>query len=73
MAEAWQGMASCEICETMDRAVARAADEAASGETVLLSPGTASFDQFKNYHERGERFAQAARQVTVRAARLFDR
>jgi UDP-N-acetylmuramoylalanine--D-glutamate ligase len=73
MAEAWQGMASCEICETMDRAVARAADEATSGETVLLSPGTASFDQFKNYHERGERFAQAARQVTVRAARLFDR
>ena len=73
MAEAWQDVASCEICETMDRAVARAANDAASGETVLLSPGTASFDQFKNYHERGERFAQAARQVTVRAAQLFDR
>jgi len=73
MAEAWHGVASCEICETMDRAVARAADEAVPGETVLLSPGTASFDQFKNYHERGERFAQAARQVTACAARLFDR
>jgi UDP-N-acetylmuramoylalanine--D-glutamate ligase len=73
MAEAWRDAASCEICETMDRAVTRAADEAMPGETVLLSPGTASFDQFKNYHERGERFAQAARQVTVCAARLFDR
>jgi UDP-N-acetylmuramoylalanine--D-glutamate ligase len=73
MAEAWQDAAACEICETMDRAVARAAGEAMPGETVLLSPGTASFDQFKNYHERGERFAQAARQVTVCAARLADR
>jgi len=73
MAEAWHDAASCEVCETMDRAVARAVAEAMPGETVLLSPGTASFDQFKNYHARGERFAQAARQVTVCAARPSGR
>ncbi len=73
MADAWQGAIPCEVCETMDRAVARAAGEALPGETVLLSPGTASFDQFRNYHERGERFVQAVRQVTVCAAQPTNR
>jgi len=72
MADAWQECVACEICETMDRAVARATVEAAPGETVLLSPGTASFDQFKNYHDRGERFARAVRLVTSCAARSAD-
>jgi UDP-N-acetylmuramoylalanine--D-glutamate ligase len=34
-----------EICETMARAVARAAAEAEPGEVVLLAPAAASFDQ----------------------------
>ena len=63
MAEAWHDAASCEVCETMDRAVARAVAEAMPGETVLLSPGTASFDQFKSYRERGERFTAKVRAV----------
>jgi UDP-N-acetylmuramoylalanine--D-glutamate ligase len=51
-----------EICETMDVAVARAAEEAAAGETVLLAPAAASFDQYDNFERRGEDFiAQVAR------------
>ena len=46
-----------EICETMERAVARAAAEAEAGDTVLLAPAAASFDQYPNFEKRGEHFA----------------
>lgn len=55
--EAWSDGVDCEICETLDRAVKSAFRDARGGETLLLSPGTASFDQFKNYSERGDEFA----------------
>ena len=53
---AWSASVDCEVCGTMERAVEAAKRDAASGETVLLSPGTASFDQFKSFGERGEAF-----------------
>ena len=55
---AWSGAVDCEICETMDRAVAGAMRDAVKGDTVLLSPGTASFDQFANFGRRGDVFAE---------------
>lgn len=45
-----------EICETMERALAAAAAEAAPGEVVLLAPAAASFDQYPNFEKRGEDF-----------------
>lgn len=54
---AWSGAVDCEICGTMERAVGTALHEAARGETLLLSPGTASFDQFKSFGQRGDVFA----------------
>jgi UDP-N-acetylmuramoylalanine--D-glutamate ligase len=42
----------------LERAVAEAHAEAERGEVVLLSPACASYDQFENFEERGERFRQ---------------
>ena len=52
-----------EACITMDRAVARAMADAQPGETVLLAPAAASFDQYDNFEQRGEDFIS---QVTAR-------
>lgn len=43
-------------CGELELAVTRAAAAAEPGEVVLLSPGCASFDQFSDFEERGERF-----------------
>lgn len=52
-----------EICETMDRAVARAAAEAEPGEVVLLAPAAASFDQYPNFEKRGEDFTRLVQKL----------
>ena len=43
-------------CETLERAVGEAAAEAKSGDTVLLSPACASFDQYRDFEARGDEF-----------------
>ncbi|WP_373051080.1 glutamate ligase domain-containing protein, partial [Thalassovita aquimarina] len=45
-----------EVCTTMERAVARAMEDAEEGDTVLLAPAAASFDQYDNFEQRGEDF-----------------
>lgn len=47
-------------CRTLADAVAAARLLVAPGGTVLLSPGAPSFDQFRDYTERGRRFAELA-------------
>lgn len=44
-------------CETLQTAVERATEEASAGDTVLLAPACASFDQFQSYEHRGKVFA----------------
>ncbi len=43
---------------TLDEAVAIAAQAARSGEVVLLSPGGTSYDAFKDFAERGDKFQE---------------
>ena len=45
-----------EVVDTMEAAVARAHAEAQPGETVLLAPAAASFDQYPNFEKRGDHF-----------------
>lgn len=49
--------------EVLDRAVDLARAEASAGTVILLSPASASFDQFTNASERGERFRELARGI----------
>ncbi len=61
-----EGTAPLEPSGTLERAVARARELARPGETVLLAPACASFDQFSGYAERGERFAELVRKEGLR-------
>ena len=45
-------------CQTLERAIDRAAAHAGPGEVVLLAPACSSFDQFENYEHRGRVFKQ---------------
>ena len=59
-ARALEGLADCEICGSLEAAVASAFADALSSNVaapvVLLSPACASFDQFRDFEDRGDRF-----------------
>ncbi|MED5262615.1 MAG: UDP-N-acetylmuramoyl-L-alanine--D-glutamate ligase [Myxococcota bacterium] len=46
-------------CTNLSEAVQRADAESTPGDTVLLSPACASFDQFESYEDRGDQFREA--------------
>jgi len=58
---AFAGITPVHQATTMADAVARAGAGAQRGDAVVLSPGCASFDWYRNYAERGDDFARCVR------------
>jgi UDP-N-acetylmuramoylalanine--D-glutamate ligase len=56
LAKEWQGVVSCQQFLTLEEAVSAASAAARPGDLVLLSPGCASQDMFRNYAHRGDQF-----------------
>ncbi len=56
IASVWQEHVPCERVASLQEAVRVAWSLARSGEVVLFSPGTSSFDMFKSYADRGNQF-----------------
>lgn len=51
-------MPEAKVFETLEQAFLAAKQAAAPADTVLLSPACASFDEFKNFEQRGQAFVQ---------------
>ncbi len=51
------------LCKGLEEAVREAYLESQKGDTILLSPGAASFDQFQSYEERGSKFKEYVKKL----------
>ncbi len=58
------GAVRTRIVPTLREAVFTAKSEAASGDVVLLSPGCASFDEFRDYKDRGRFFKETVKEMS---------
>jgi UDP-N-acetylmuramoylalanine--D-glutamate ligase len=59
----WSPMVKCTQAANLTDAIAAARRNAIPGDTVLFSPGTSSFDMFKNYADRGNQFRQRVQEL----------
>ena len=63
LADLFATAVSCQSVSTLADAVATARGLAPRGSTILLSPGTSSFDQFNGYEQRGNAFRDLVHQL----------
>ena len=69
IARDWDGAVKTEMATSLADAVERARAAAKSGEVVLFSPGTSSFDMFKSYADRGDQFRALVQALPAAASR----
>ncbi len=63
--DAFDGLATTSRFAGLHEAVGCAAEIAEAGDTVLLAPACASFDQYQNYQARGDDFRSAVMELRV--------
>jgi len=67
ISSALEGAATIVPMRDMEHAVRWAAEHAKAGDTVLLSPACASFDQFRNFEHRGTHFEELVKKLAAQA------
>jgi UDP-N-acetylmuramoylalanine--D-glutamate ligase len=68
LVDVFDGLTPTTVATSIEDAVREAFAAAGPGGTVLLAPACASWDQFRDYAERGDRFAAAARSLAREVA-----
>ena len=66
LVESFSSVTRTLTASSMEEAVELAFSLAKEGDVVLLSPGCASFDMFKNFEDRGESFKRAVKRLEER-------
>jgi len=59
----WSRIVPCSVANTLREAVIEARRQSRQGDVVLFSPGTSSFDMFKDYADRGNQFREIIREL----------
>lgn len=70
---AWSLFTPCSVVETLLEAVSKAAQNAVTGDVILLSPACSSYDMFRGYQHRGESFRTAVQTVVASSNRQAAR
>lgn len=66
------GVVCVNVGHSLERAVSVARSRAQRGDIVLFSPGTSSFDMFKNYADRGNQFRQIVQQLQTTTTPSYE-
>jgi UDP-N-acetylmuramoylalanine--D-glutamate ligase len=61
--QTWSKVIPCSRAKTLQAAVDQARQHSRPGDVVLFSPGTSSFDMFKNYADRGSQFREIIQEL----------
>jgi UDP-N-acetylmuramoylalanine--D-glutamate ligase len=61
--QSWSKVVPCSRTGTLRNAVEQARRQSIPGDVVLFSPGTSSFDMFKNYADRGNQFREIIQEL----------
>ncbi|MFZ4524000.1 MAG: UDP-N-acetylmuramoyl-L-alanine--D-glutamate ligase [Chlorobium sp.] len=64
IASFFDGIVALKVASSLEEAVLFAREAALPGQTVLFSPGCASFDMFRNFEERGQQFKQCVHHLS---------